>query len=151
MNYRKFFGRKSEEVAKDLLGKLLLKTTDTGSTSGRIIQTGAYECGNETPSREGMKYAPGTLFLMPYRGSSLLNIATDERGFPSCVEIREIAFHDGKITGSGAVAKFFEIGADLDGILLGDEIQIIGEPVDRSKVKKIHGAVDNCIGYFLIK
>ena len=151
MNYKKFFDRKVEEVAMDLLGRQLLRVTEKGGTSGRIVQTGAYEVGRETKSREGMKYAPGTIFLMPYRGSNLLNIATDKGGYPSCVEIRQIAFHDKVIDGSGAVTKALGIEPDLDGILLGEELQIIGEPVGRSQIKKIKGEADNCLGYYSIK
>ena len=150
MDYHKFFGRKVDIVAKDLLGRSILRITNKGNTAAKIIETGAYEEG-ETPSREGMKYAPGTIFLMPYRSTYLFNIATDKRGYPSCVEIREIALHDKIISGSGKVSKFFDIGPDLDGIVLGEEIKIIGENVDKSKIKKIKGKSDNCIGYFLIK
>ena len=151
MNYHKFFGRESEEVSRDLLGRLLVRNTDEGSTSGKITQTGAYEGGSETPTRAGMKYPPGTLFLMRYRNSYLFNIATGKRGEPSCVEVRELAFHDGRIEGSGAVTKFFEITPDLDEILLGDEIEILGDSVEEDKVKKIKGTSSNCRGYFLIK
>ena len=150
MDYHKFFGRKADRVAKDLLGRSILRITNKGSTSARIVETGAYEEG-ETPSREGMKYSPGTIFLMSYRGTYLFNIATGKRGYPSCVEIREIALHDKKISGSGKVSKFFDIGSDLDGILLGEAIKIIGENVDKYKIKKVKGRSDNCIGYFFIK
>ena len=149
MDYRKFFRRDSDEVAMDLLGRLLVRTTKKGATAGRIIQVGAYEEG-VTPSREGMFYAPGRIFLMPYRGAHLLNVATDKEDYPSCVEIREIAFHDKIIKGSGLITKAFDL-ENLDGILLGGELQIIGKPVQKSKVKRINGNSDNCLGYFLIK
>lgn len=151
MDYHKFFGRESNEVARDLLGRLLVRNTEKGSTSGRIVQTGAYEGGNGTPTRAGMKYPPGTLFLMKYRNSYLFNIATGEEGKPSCVEVRELAFHNGRIEGPGAVTKFFEITPDLDGILLGDKIEILGDSVDESEVKRVKGTSDNCRGYFLVK
>ena len=98
-----------------------------------------------------MKYSPGRIFLMPYRGAHLLNIAADRMGYPSCVEIREVAFHDEKITGSGAIANFFGIGPDLDGILIGEEIEILGRPVDASQIKRLKGDADNSIGYYLMK
>lgn len=150
MKHHKFFARKSDEAAIELLGRLLIRTTDKGATAGRIIQTGAYEGGNETPSRAGMKYAPGTIFLMPYRGSYLLNIATDREGYPSCVEIRQVAYHDKIIDGSGAITKHLGIEG-LDGILLGEKLQIAGEPVERANVKRVKGNADNCLGYYLIR
>ena len=151
MDYDKFFSRNSEEVAVDLLGRMLLRNTKIGSTSGRIIETGVYVGGKETKSREGMKYTPGKIFLMPYRGSSLLNISTDREGFASCVEIRGIAFHSGVINGAGKVARFFDITEDLDSIMLGEELQIIGDAVDKSEVRKAKGDSSNCVGFCYIK
>ena len=151
MDYRRFFARKAEEVAKDLLGRLLLRNTEKGSTSARILEVGAYEEGNETESRAGMQYGPARLFLMPYRGTFLLNIATDKEMYPSCVEIRQVATHEKTVKGSGAVANFFGITQDLDGLLLGDEIQILGEPVDKSQIKKTRGSADNCLGFYSIR
>jgi len=151
MDYRKFFSRDADIVAKDLLGRSLLRITEKGSTSGKIIETGAYIGGNETLSRKGMKYAPGTVFLMPYRNFCLLNIATSREGYASCVEIRQVALHNKVLKGSGKIANFFRITKDLDGILLGKEVQIIGEPEKESNIKRISGDSDNCIGYFLME
>jgi 3-methyladenine DNA glycosylase Mpg len=151
MDYGKFFRRESDEVARDLLGRLLIRNTERGATAGRITQIGAYEEGSEIPSREGMKYAPGRIFLMSHRGSHLLNISTEKKGYPSCVEIRQITFHDKIINGAGKVTTTFGITPDLDGLVLGKELQILGKPVEKSRIKRMKGDSDNCIGYFLIK
>ena len=151
MDYKKFFSRDADIVAKDILGRSLLRITKTESTSGKIIETGAYLDGNETPSRKGMKYAPGTVFLMPYRSFCLLNIATSREEYASCVEIRQVTLHDKILKGSGKIANFFKIAKDLNGILLGKEVQIIGEPEKEPNIKRISGDSDNCIGYFLVK
>jgi len=151
MNYQQFFARTAGEVAPDLLGRLLTATTESGVITGRILETGAYQEGNETPSRAGMRYAPGTLFLMPRRGFLLFNIATDREGYPSCVEIRRVACEDKVVNGPGAISKAFGITKDLDGILLGEQIQITGERVEKSLIVKEDGEADNCSGYFSIK
>ena len=151
MNYQRFFRRNADELSKELLGRLLVRNTDKVSIGGKITQIGAYEGGKETKPREGMKYSAGTIFLMPYRGCNLLNIATDKVGYPSCVEIREIAYDKKKIKGPGKISNILKIGEDLDGILLGKELEIHGKSVDTSKIKKISGTTDNCLGYFLIK
>lgn len=150
MNYRIFFGRKAEEVAIDLLGRLLVRNTEKGTTSARIIEVGAYEEGKEINSRVGMSYEPGRLFLMPYRGSFLFNISTDREMYPSCVEMRRVSTHDKTIKGAGAVSNFFGITPNLNGLLLGEEIQILGESINKSQIKKMKGAANNCLGYFLI-
>lgn len=150
MNYKNFFGRSSEEVAKDLLGRFIIRNTGTGTTSGRIIETGIYEDGKDTPSRKGMKYAPGSIFLMPFRGNYFLNIATDKKNYASCVEIRKVAFHDRVVNGSGAISRYLAIEKNLDGILLGEELQISDDKVE-GKIKKVKAGSDNCLGYFSIK
>ena len=151
MDYRRFFRRSAEEVAKDLLGRYLVRETRDLSLVGRIIQTGAYGEGTETPSREGMLYTPGTIFVMPFRGSSFLNIATDRSGEPSCVLVRQVALNESVLDGPGKVGDFFEI-EDLDGFSFGDEFQLLGDPVDQSKMKRqVRGTSDNCLGYYSLK
>ena len=151
MDYRRFFRRSAEEVAKDLLGRYLVRETKDLSLVGRIIQTGAYEEGTETPSREGMLYTPGTIFVMPFRGSHFLNIATDRSREPSCVLVRRVVLSKGVVYGPGKVGDFFEI-EDLDGLLFEDEFQLLGDPVDPRKIKRqTRGISDNCLGYYSLK
>ena len=151
MDYSRFFGRSSDEVAKDMLGRILVFNGPSGKVLGKITETGAYEGGEETRQRQGMKYGPATIFLMSYRGSNLLNIATDKRGHPSCVEIREIEIDDRKIKGAGKVSNALGIKKDLDGLVLGEKVQIIGEPIDDSLVLSRKGDSGNCLGYYSIR
>jgi 3-methyladenine DNA glycosylase Mpg len=151
MDYGKFFGRKADVVAKDLLGRLLVRKTGEGAIGGQILETGAYEGGKQTPSRSGMNYAPGSIFLMPSRRSQLFNIASGKEGKPSCVEIRALSFHDGIIEGPGRISNYLNLGPEFDGVLLGKELQIRGERVSRSRITRSLGSPDNCIGYFSIK
>tara|TARA_Y100000034_G_scaffold136858_1_gene216439 strand:+ start:5237 stop:5704 length:468 start_codon:yes stop_codon:yes gene_type:complete len=149
MDYARFFKRNPEEVARDLVGRSLIRNAETGSVSGKILETGAYRGGKETPSRSGMKYAPGTIFLMPFRGSLFLNIASEKEGFPSCVEIRKVAFFDEATTGPGAVTRYLALQNDLDGVILGDELEIEGRS-SKNVVRSLStGRSDNCLGYYL--
>jgi 3-methyladenine DNA glycosylase Mpg len=153
MDYISFFSRPSKEVAKDLVGRTLVRETEKGSTSARILVVGAYEGGKETEARKGMMYAPGKVFFMPYRGHRLFNIATDREGFASCVDIRQIATHSKTINGSGAVTNFFGLPLTIDGVLLGGEMQIIGEPDEPREVTWVEGDKDtssNCLGYYTL-
>jgi len=151
MNYNKFFDRSSDKVAKDLLGRFIVRDTGNGILSAKIIETGAYEGGKETPSRKGMKYSSGRIFLMPFRGSKLLNITTDKPGYPSCVEIRKLIFDDEIINGSGSVSKFLKISDDLEGTLLGKELQISNKKIRKSEFLRSYSDGDNCLGYFSLK
>ncbi|MBU1203690.1 MAG: DNA-3-methyladenine glycosylase [Nanoarchaeota archaeon] len=150
MDYKQFFGRESIVVAPDLIGRFLSRKTEKGSICARMMETAAYENGSETPSRAGMKYSPGRLFLMPYRGSDLFNIATDIEGFPSCVEIRKLLFMDDIINGSGVITEFLGLNSSFDGIPLGKEIRILGERVRHIKHSTELEMPDNCVGYFSI-
>jgi len=150
MSENNLFSRPSEEVAFRLVGRTLERKWGKGYIQGLIIETGAYEEGNETPSRAGMKYAPGTIFLMPFRGSSLLNISTDREGYPSCVEIRQVQFEDREVTGSGAITKFLSL-SDLDGEILGEQLRITGTSANPSVVRGMLGDSKNCLGYFTFK
>ena len=153
MDYSQFFGRDAEKVARDLVGRLLVKTTGREVTTGRILETGAYEGDKGTSSREGMLYAPGAIFLMSYRGTHLFNIATGQIGEPSCVEIRKVAIGTRSIKGSGKIANLFGITPDLDGILIGEvrELQILGDWVGSSELRRRSGQAGNCLGYFSVK
>ena len=151
MNPVAFFGRPAEDVAKDLLGMILVRNTGTGGAiTGKILEVGAYEGGNQTASREGMLYSPGSLFMMPFRGTYFLNVATDAKGTPSCVELRAVSVQGKSVKGSGAVANAFQITPDLDVIVLGNEVEITGEP-HPERVKRVKGSADNCIGLYLFK
>jgi DNA-3-methyladenine glycosylase len=151
MDYVKFFDRKTDVVARDLLGRMFVRSTSSGDTIGRIIEIGAYVDGNETYTRTGMKYSAGTIFLMSYRSSRMLNIATGKEGRPSCVEIRGLEINDKVVRGSGRVTNVLNIGEDLDGILLGDELTIAGERAKRTEIVESEGQVDHCVGIYSIK
>lgn len=148
-DYAKFFNRNSEEVAQDLLGRIILRVSDRGASGAQISATGAYNGVNSITPRKGMNYTPGTIFLMPWRGSYLFNITTENEGSPSCVEVREISFHDRRIIGSGKITN--ELQLNLDGVVLGNEVKIIGEAAGYNRIRKTKGVADNCLGYFKIK
>lgn len=151
MNYETFFGRKAEIVARELIGRLLMRIGDKGTTTCEITETGAYEGGSETPSRAGMKYGPGRIFLMPYRGTYLFNIATGKEGEPSCVEIRELGFHNRRLKGSGLIASELDITTKLNGVMLGKEVLIEVAPAMPSLIiiERTKGKTPNCVGYFI--
>jgi 3-methyladenine DNA glycosylase Mpg len=151
MDYQRFFGRRADVVAKNLVGRLLVRTTESGITAGQILEVGAYEDGKEVPSRVGMKYSPGKIFLMPYRGTNLLNISTGKEGFPSCVEVRKLGLHDEVLIGSGKIASYLDISRDFDGLDLGEGIKISGEGVKKSHIIELEGLADNCIGIYAIR
>jgi DNA-3-methyladenine glycosylase len=93
-----FFERPTEQVAKELLGKILVKREEDGYIAVRIVETEAY-FGEEDPAshayngptkRSGVMYGdPGVLYVyLCYGMHHMLNIVTETRGRPGAVLIR---------------------------------------------------------------
>src|SRR5678816_3857312 len=97
-----FYERKDVvQIAKDLLGKILVTDIDGLITSGRIVETEAYVAlidkashsyaGRRTSRNEHM-YAPaGTAYVyICYGMHQMFNIVTNEKNIPDAVLIRAI-------------------------------------------------------------
>ena len=77
MNYQ----NKAKQVAKELIGINM----EVSGLVAEIVETEAYEGGNQTARRGCMMLAPGQIGVMPYRGLHFLNIGTEEAGKPSAI------------------------------------------------------------------
>ncbi len=101
---RTFFSRKPELVAKDLIGKYLVRIPEKKEYSqmvGKIIEVEAYLGPNDKASHsynwkktertKTMYEAPGTLYVyLIYGMYHCLNVITEEIGIPSAVLIRQL-------------------------------------------------------------
>lgn len=98
---REFFNRKTDIVAKDLLGKYLVRKTDKGDIVGKIIEVEAYlgpndkacHCFNykKTEKTEIMYRKPGTIYVYYIYGMYFcLNVITEKEGMPCAVFIRQL-------------------------------------------------------------
>ncbi|MFX1443714.1 MAG: DNA-3-methyladenine glycosylase [Promethearchaeota archaeon] len=98
---REFFSRKTEIVAKDLLGKYLTRKTTKGDIIGKIIEVEAYlgpddkacHCYNykKTEKTKIMYMPPGTIYIYYIYGMYFcLNIITEPEGMPCAVFIRQL-------------------------------------------------------------
>lgn len=151
MDYDSFFGRKTEDVARGLIGRLIIRKTNTGVFAAQIVETGAYVgIGDADPNgpRKGMFYDAGKIFLMDFRGHKLFNLASGNSG-PACVELRALT-GERKIEGSGAITNYLKITPDLDGKLLGDisGVWISDDAYNGGKIVCSSGAADNCKGIY---
>jgi|SRR3989344_59881 len=155
MNYSLFFDRKPKEVAHDLLGRYLAVTPNSKKSTRvnicEITEVGAYKGDLDLPSRNGMLYAPGKLFLMRYRGGILFNIATGREGEPACVEIRGARFGEGNVEGSGKIANLLGLDGRLDGHDFKEIFRLGGEPVAKRAIISLKGKSENCLGYFTFR
>lgn len=96
----KFYGRDTSEVARNLLGKALVKFRGPEMVGGIILETEAYfgeddpashAYGGKTPRSEIMFGKPGIAYVyMCYGMYYLLNVVTENEGKPGAVLIRAL-------------------------------------------------------------
>ena len=98
----KFYDRKDvAEIAKELVGKILVTNIDGFKTSGRIVETEAYVAivdkashssgGKRTAKNEHMYASPGTAYVyICYGMHQMFNIVTNKEGIPDAVLIRAL-------------------------------------------------------------
>jgi DNA-3-methyladenine glycosylase len=97
---RSFYARPTLEVARDLLGAVLVRHLDGHLLAGRIVEAEAY-VGEEdpachashglTPRTEVMYGPPGYSYVyFTYGMHYMLNVVTEPKGFPAAVLIRGV-------------------------------------------------------------
>lgn len=127
-----FFHRSCPEVARDLVGKVLVRCVDGQEYRLRITETECY-CGEDdtachahkgrTRRTEVMYASAGTLYVyLCYGVHWLLNIVTGEENEPEAVLIRAC---EGRYNGPGKLTKALHITGQLNrGSILGEELWI---------------------------
>jgi len=117
---KKFFNRSTVVVAKDLLGKFLVRNIGDKEIAEMIIETEAYDgykdeashaSKGRTKRTEVMFGDPGNFYIyLCYGMYWMLNIVTREHGYPAAVLIRGI--HGAN--GPGKLTKFLNINNKLN-------------------------------------
>ena len=102
---RNFYSRDTESIAKDLMGKVLVRKTKLGLMKGVIVETEAY-LGENDPGAKGnrnVKNAPKSLLKKPghafvyftYGNHWMLNVVAKNPGILGAVLIRALEPVDG--------------------------------------------------------
>src|SRR3954470_8026663 len=100
-----FYARPTLDVARDLIGKVLIHKTSTGVTAGAIVEVEAY-IGEDDPAchaapgptqRNAPLYGPpGHAYVyLNYGVHYLVNVVTEPAGSPAAVLIRALEPLDG--------------------------------------------------------
>jgi DNA-3-methyladenine glycosylase len=137
------------QIAKELLGKIVVTNINSKITSGIIVETEAYVAltdkashtfnGKRTARNEHMYAAPGTTYIyICYGMHQMLNVVTNKKEMPDAVLIRAIEPVDGITTmlkrtgkqkldntltkGPGNVGKALGISKEFSGISFLDDV-----------------------------
>ncbi len=96
---REFFARETKTVARESLGKLLVRVTGDGLLVAKIVETEAY-LGEHDPAahasfgrtkRTNVLYGePGHAYVYQLHGHHCLNFVAEPLGLPGCVLIRAL-------------------------------------------------------------
>lgn len=136
---RNFFARKPEVVAKELLGKILVRKVGKRVLSGRIVEVEAYLNGDEaahsftgiSKRNQSLYKGGGHLYVHTQRHHTLMDIVTDKEGIPGSVLIRALEPIEGLdlmrqkrgrenphelMNGPGKICEALDISLALDGI-----------------------------------
>lgn len=139
MHFWKDTSLKTEEIAKRLLGCLLVKDSPEGKTSGWIVETEAYLGERDqaahsyqrkrTPRLHSMYQEAGTIYIYQMHTHHMLNLVVQEENIPEAVLIRAVEPGEGislmeerrrrlfsELTdGPGKLTKAFDITKADDG------------------------------------
>ncbi|MCL5056843.1 MAG: DNA-3-methyladenine glycosylase [Actinobacteria bacterium] len=151
---REFYGRETALVARDLLGKIIVRLSGNGIAAGRIVETEAYVRGDPachafrgmTPRNRAMFGPPGHAYIyFTYGMHYCFNVVTAEEGVGEAVLVRALEPLEGLCimskrrgrekntdlcSGPGKLVQAMGIGPDLYGHDLTCEPLVIlgGEP-----------------------
>jgi DNA-3-methyladenine glycosylase len=119
-----FYARQTLAVARDLLGKYLVRQLPTGLRAGRLIEVEAYigqhdlachASKGRTRRTEVLFGSPGRAYVfMIYGMYYCMNVVTERLDFPAAVLIRAVEDETGLIDGPGRVCRAYEIDLSLN-------------------------------------
>jgi DNA-3-methyladenine glycosylase len=143
-----FFDRDTATVARELLGKVLVREIDGIRLWGRLVEVEAYlgpddlaahsRGGRRTPRTEVMFGAPGHAYVyFTYGMHWCLNFVTREEGVPQAVLVRALEPGPGvgRCGGPGLVTRALRIDRALNGVRLQPpDLFVIDDGAPRQRV-----------------
>jgi DNA-3-methyladenine glycosylase len=144
-----FFRRDTLQVARDLLGKHLVRNNKAGLLAGRIVEVEAYVGPNDRASHasRGRTNRTDVMFgqagiayvYLVYGMHHCFNVVTDREGYPAAILVRAVeADGHGLVDGPGRLCRHFQIDRTLNkwDLTLGEGLWLEdrGERVPASRI-----------------
>jgi DNA-3-methyladenine glycosylase len=143
-----FFDRETVTVARDLLGKVLVREVDGRRLWGRLVEVEAYlgpddlashsAGGRRSPRNEVMYGAPGHAYVyFTYGMHHCLNFVTRRAGMPQAVLVRALEPGPGvgRCGGPGLVCRALDIDREQNGIALAPpQLYLLDDGAPRRRV-----------------
>ena len=121
---REYFDRPTLEVARALVGKYLVREQGNRLLAGRIIEVEAYIGAEDKAchASKGRTARTDVLFGPPghayvylcYGMYEMLNVVTEEEGFPAAILLRAVECEGKLIDGPGRLTRAFDIDRRLN-------------------------------------
>lgn len=121
---RDYFDRPTLEVARSLAGKYLVREQRSGLIIGRIIEVEAYIGAEDKAchASKGRTARTDVLFGPPghayvylcYGMYEMLNVVTEQEGFPAAILLRAVECEGKLIDGPGRLTRAFDIDRRLN-------------------------------------
>ena len=145
-----FFNRSAVVVARELIGKVLVRRLGKLVVKVAITETEAYEgphdlashaSKGETKRTKPMFDSAGYLYIyLVYGMYEMLNVVTGKRGHPGAVLIRSVEMAGGRLNGPGRVSKALKITRRLNHQLATPEVGLwfekSNEKISKNKIKR---------------
>ncbi|MCS6897641.1 MAG: DNA-3-methyladenine glycosylase [Nitrospira sp.] len=121
---RPYFLRPTITVARDLIGKYLVRRKNGQTVAGKIVEVEAYvgtadkachAARGRTGRTDVMFGPPGVAYVyLIYGMHHCLNVVTEREGFPAAVLIRAVEVEGQLIDGPGRLCRTFDIDRSLN-------------------------------------
>lgn len=121
---KSFFDRPAVKVAKELLGKFLIKKVGKKEINTMITEVEAYDGFKDrashaykgrTERNEVMFGEAGYWYVyLVYGMHDMFNIVTGKKNYPSAVLLRAVLYEEKKIDGPGKLTKTLKIGRNFN-------------------------------------
>ena len=143
-----FFDRDTIAVARDVLGKVLVREVDGRRLWGRLVEVEAYlgpedlaahsSGGRRSPRNEVMYGEPGHAYVyFTYGMHFCLNLVTREAGVPQAVLVRALEPGPGvdRCSGPGLVCRALKIDRSVNGLpLRPPDIYVVDDQSPRGRI-----------------